>query len=185
MDDQAASPVDIYAEELLLSQLQEKVDKDGYAEGDPYAEAAKKIDNRPAIVKLAEKVIENKDEVGLIERYLKSAFAFIAIVYMVMTTQSEIKGNYSDLLSAFTNRKVIEDFLSREGILLTVAIGGFLLAARYNRYLDSLDLLEARRQTLMDKMETIPEEEEESESEIVSDSRPVYYPLNKALEEYD
>ena len=71
------------------------------------------------------------------------------------------------------------DFAQREGILLLIGVGGFLVAANYNKYLDRLEAQEYKRKI------RIEEDDDESEEETISVNQPVYYPLNKPLDEYD
>ena len=41
-----------------------------------------------------------------------------------------------DFFSTFTNSKVIGEFMKKDGIILILVTGGFLLARSYNNYLD-------------------------------------------------
>ena len=54
---------DIYAEQILTEERAEKIDEDGYAIGDPYADAAKMVDrmnkNKSYKKKFAEVIVEN------------------------------------------------------------------------------------------------------------------------------
>lgn len=123
------------------------MDDDGYAVGDPYAEAAKKIDksNKQGMMpKLAKKIIDNHETVSVYERYLKSALCIIILVFIVFNSDASKDENATwipsiDFLKTFSNTAMLKDFMLREGLILLIVIGGFCLANKYNRYLDELD----------------------------------------------
>ena len=83
--------------------------------GDPYANAAKQIDkenqvkNEPSLkVKLARSIIENKETVGQIEKYIKSLLAVLALFYMAVSSKEAHESNAPwipsrEILEAFTN----------------------------------------------------------------------------------
>jgi hypothetical protein len=44
-----------------------------------------------------------------------------------------------EFFTAFLSTIVFKDFLTREGIMLVVIVGGYMLAHRYNRFLDDIE----------------------------------------------
>ena len=148
---------DDLAHDILMAQVEPEMDEDDYAVGDPYAEAAKLIDRKKKaadkikdstagkIAGVAKSIIENKDQVSYWEKIVKTCLILGVLGYMVLTSEdlkekkSENFNAFKQVLSAFTNSYIYTDFMSREGIILIVVVGGYLLANKYNRILDELD----------------------------------------------
>ena len=127
------------------------MDEDGYAIGDPYAAAAKMIDKREKeansisgkLNKLSKTIIENKDTVTYWEKICKAALVLIIIAYMVISNDDAKNTSWEptkDVFKALFNTWVWKDFMSREGVILIVFVGGYLLANKYNQFLDACDL---------------------------------------------
>lgn len=200
----------VFAEEILIKNMNEEIDEDGYAVGDPYADAAKEIDEQGRVKKnaktgsfkkqLAETILENKETVGFIERNLKSALALFALFYLIISSKefSDRETSWrpsSDVMSAIYNANVFKDFMKKEGIMMFIAIGGFYAAARYNQYLDKLDhehyLKEKRakkEQKLKNTIAHISEDDESEETNSDEDTRrankqPLVYPINPDIKE--
>ena len=185
---------EIYAEEILLKDQQEQTDKDGYTVGDPYAEAAKKIDEKnkkqnakPSLAaKIAKSIIENHKTVGQWEKYAKSFLAMAVLAYMALSADIGGKNpGYAlpkDFFSTFTNSKVICEFMKKDGIILILVTGGFLLARSYNNYLDQCDLeeynIEKEKRKLEGTHDLSSSDDSEGEDEKTKKSWQEAPPLN-------
>ena len=131
------------------------MDEDGYAVGDPYAEAAKMIDRKKKAeeasktlkakaAKTAKYIIENKEEVTKWEKLIKSCLCILGLFYMViqsgaMTAEDAEYLPNSELLSQFGNQAVFIDFMKREGFALIFFGGGYYLLRKYNDKLDQVE----------------------------------------------
>ena len=93
---------------------------------------------------MAKKIIENKDEVTQWEKIIKSGIAILGLIYIAVTSEA-FKGKDTqflpsyDLLQTFTNHSAIKDFFSREGLILILVVSAYILARRYNVYLDGIE----------------------------------------------
>ena len=77
------------------------MDDDGYAVGDPYAQAAKMIDRKHGkgnpsttkakMVKVAKTILENKDTVKFYEQIFKILAVVVIIIYMVASSEEASK----------------------------------------------------------------------------------------------
>ena len=94
--------------------------------------------------KIAESIIKNRDTVSVYEKYAKNSLALLALLYLAISNEDANNSNASWIPSTkpfkeLTNMTFMYDVLSREGVILFIAVGGFIFAARYNHYLDSLE----------------------------------------------
>ena len=137
------------------SESSDGLDSDGYDPNDPYAAMAKKIDKRNKIVqdyhqrplvKASKMVVENRANMTYFEkRYCKVIVFFAIIAYVLYTNLSnpaiirestqQDRGPQKDFLGSLFNIYVLKD-VSREIIMLTISIGGFIFMAKLNQYLD-------------------------------------------------
>ena len=94
--------------------------------------------------------MKNQDTLGSYEKYFKSGLALLGLLYLAVSNE---EANKSDA-SVMPNLQVFKDLadplfaydvLTREGLLLVIVIGGYILTAKYNMYLDGLELEEYKR----------------------------------------
>ena len=142
-----------------------QMDEDGYAIGDPYASAAKMIDQRNAkggfkkkLKDLATSIIDNRETVTQWEKLIKSAVCIAILMVMVAQSgalQAEDARVLPDkeIFQALGNKAVLWDFFSREGGILIVVVLGYLGARKYNEMLDQIEL-----QMYLDKKQTLKAE---------------------------
>ena len=90
------------------------------------------------MTEFAQTVIENKDTVNYIEKIGKTVVILGLLFYMVVSSE-DLKNDKGDQMGAFkklgdalTNSFIYTDFMKREGIILFVVVGGYLLANKYN-----------------------------------------------------
>ena len=151
--DNAEDPIEAQARELLNQKWEPELDEDGYAVGDPYADAAKMVDkarkyqeeNPSMRVRVGKAILENQDVVSFFERYAKTAFAAICLLYMWYSfdwDEKDLKKAESagSVLKDLTNKSVISDFASREGIMLVGVVSLYWMARWTNEYYDQQEL---------------------------------------------
>ena len=89
----------MFAEEILIKNLEPEMDEDGYAIGDPYASAAKMIDRKKKeeeaknslkgkAAATAKYIIDNKEDVTKWEKLIKSFMCICGLCYMVIQSGS-------------------------------------------------------------------------------------------------
>ena len=178
------------AQQILIEKTEPELDADGYAVGDPYAEAAKMIDRQQAsknslkgkMVSLAKTIIDNKEKVTAWEKIIKSMICIgllIGIVIQSGALQEEDARVLPDpeVFTALGNKAVIWDFFSRDGAVMITVVVGYLCARKYNEHLDEIEYkmyLEQKQQKKAEKMAnmqkgkelgTVEEGQEESSDE--------------------
>ena len=103
-----------------------------------------------------------------------------ALAYLIISADiGDSKAGYNlpkDFFGTFTNKSVIAEFMKKDGIILIIVTGGFLLARSYNNYLDKLDLEDYNKELEKRKAEgTYVSSSDDSENEE-KDKKPVSRP---------
>ena len=99
-----------------------------------------------------------------------------ALAYLAFTADiGDSKAGYElpkDFFGTFVNKSVISEFMKKDGIILIVVTGGFLLARSYNNYLDQLDLEEYNKELEKRKLEGTYVSSSDSENDEKEEAKP-------------
>ena len=127
------------------------MDDDGYAVGDPYAEAAKGVDRAAKeksskAMEAAKALLDNKDTIKYYERYFKM-FLIVVIVVYVAAVNSDGKeiaefdwiAHGQKFVDAALSADMWKDWFGREGAIFAVVVTLYLLARKTNNYLDTVE----------------------------------------------
>ena len=148
----------------------DSLDSDGYDKNDPYAATAKRIDKNNKVVqefherplqKVSKSIIENKEKMTYFEKTTMKYVVLIGLLIMLVYTNlknapdtSKTGRSADGSKEAITEQGmfgmssisgVLSD-MSRELIMLGIAVGGYVIMANINNYLDRLDAEELERQ---------------------------------------
>lgn len=150
------------------------IDSDGYDKNDPYAAMAKRIDKRNKIMeeynerpvaKLSQAIIDNRENMTYFEKHmLKYVFLVGLLVYLIYTNcmnptviTTSAKGAIVTG-SSWTMGGMLGD-ATRELTMLTIAVGGYLIMANINNYLDKVEEVEEEEAALQREKDEAPQNE--------------------------
>ena len=128
------------------------LDSDGFDRNDPYAAMAKKINkrkrmaeefNNKPLVQVSNKILENRENMTYFEKHvLKYVFLVGLLAYLIYSNilnapiVSDKDGSKSAAITSSWSFVAMFADMQRELVMFTLAIGGYIVMASINNYLD-------------------------------------------------